>query len=240
MTGRLRATVVPVPKLPRATIDAMWALFSACYEDVDRGRFEADLARKQRVILLRDGEVVAGFSTMTEYAGTVDGRPYKVVFSGDTVIAEPYWGQTALQRAFALQVFLTWLTSPLTRTYWYLISKGYKTYLLLARNWIHAWPRRDGPTPPFEARVLRDVSIRLFGDQYDPERGVVTFDTPMGRVRPGLAEPPPDDPDVRFFLEHNPRYADGVELCCLGRLELSLFLYFALRQALPFLRARKR
>lgn len=242
MTGRLRAQVVPLAEVTPALVEQMWAVFDAHYVDVDRARFEADLRSKEKVIVLLDGADVVGFSTFTHHHGEVDGRPYTVAFSGDTVVATPYWGQTALQRAFCWQIFLTWLRNPGRPTYWYLISKGFKTYLLLTRNWIHAWPTVTHPTGAFEARVLHDISVRLFGDSYKPDRGVIVFDTPMGRVRDGLAPPEPalEDPDVRFFVEHNPGHARGEELACLGRLELLLFVYFVLRQLFPGLRRRAR
>ena len=142
-SGRLRGAVRPVASLTAADRDAMWAVFSRYYAAVDRARFDADLSAKDDVLLLRDtGDgSLQGFSTIEVYSRRVDGRPFVAVYSGDTVVEEAYWGQTALQRTFFTYLMKTKLRNPTRPVYWYLISKGYKTYLLLARNVPNHFPR---------------------------------------------------------------------------------------------------
>jgi len=45
--------------------------------------------------------------------------------------------------AFAKHLLLAKIRTPGRRVYWFLISKGYKTYLLLARTFLGFLPRRD-------------------------------------------------------------------------------------------------
>lgn len=240
-SGRLRGRVVPVARLSAETLEQMWAVFSKYYADIHRAKFEADLSEKQDVILLEDDgdRSVQGFSTLEVYARRLHGRAFVAVYSGDTVVEEAYWGQSALQRTFTRYMVRTKLAHPLTPVYWYLISKGYKTYLLLARNFPTHYPRYDRPTPPFAQAVLDLLSADKFAQAYRPEQGILHFEQCQGRLKRGVA--PVDAsllayPDIRFFVERNPGHADGDELCCLGRVDLAFPAHFLLRQARKSLR----
>lgn len=232
--GQLRAAVVPLAEVGPDLRDAMWTLFDSIYADVDRGRFDQDLAEKQHVILLFDegNESIRGFSTLHVYRRAIEGRDVIVVYSGDTVIAPGYWGQRALHSAFVKFVTTCKARHPFVPLYWFLISKGYKTYLLLSRNFPEYWPRRDIPTPAWPAAVLNTLAKEKFGSQFVPERGVVQFDRPMGRLRTGIAPIESEmlqDPDVRFFIEKNPGHEAGEELCCLGRLGVQQGVFYMSR-----------
>ncbi len=242
MPGKLTARLVGVDTLNPGMIEQMWSVFEGYYDDVDRGRFEADLARKERVILLVDAQRIVGFSTMTRVRGEIDGKPYIAMYSGDTIVERPYWGETALQRIFGWTVFKFWLSNLGTPTYWFLISKGYKTYLLLTRNWVNRWPAHGSELPPFEGAVMDDLCTRLFASAWKPDRGLVIFDEPMGRLKPGVVDSGklPDDADVDYFVSRNPGHARGDELACLGRFDVAAFTNFFSRQALPWRRRRAR
>lgn len=234
-SGRLRGEVVATARLSGAQRDQMWAVFSRYYAAVSREKFEADLAEKPQVILLSDtgDRRIQGFSTLQVYARTLQGRRFLAVYSGDTVTDEAYWGQPALQRTFTRFLIRTKLYNPHLPVYWYLISKGYKTYLLLARNFPTHYPRHDRPTPRFAQAVIDLLSKDKFGDAYRPEQGVLRFETCQGRLKRGVA--PVDEallafPDIRFFVQQNPRHAEGDELCCLGRVDLAFPTYFLTRQ----------
>lgn len=228
--GRLHAVILPTEEIDADLRDAMWTVFDGLYTDVERARFEQDLAEKQHVILLLDNgdQSVQGFSTLCVYQRVVEGRDVVVVYSGDTVIAPGYWGQRALHHAFVKYIALCKARHPLVPVYWFLISKGYKTYLLMSRNLPEYWPRRDIPTPPWQASVIKMLASEKFGHQFVANRGVVKFDRPMGRLRTGVApieREMLEDPDVTFFLEKNPHHEAGDELCCLGRLGPEQIVY---------------
>lgn len=232
--GQLRAVVLPLGEIDHALREAMWTLFDQIYADVARSRFEQDLAEKQHVILLFDegNQSLQGFSTLRVYERTVEGRDAVVVYSGDTVIAPGYWGQRALHSAFVKYVTAVKARHPFVPVYWFLISKGYKTYLLLVRNFPEYWPRREIPTPQWQAAILKTLATEKFGHHFEPERGIVQFDRPMGRLRAGVApidREMLDDPDVRFFIEKNPGHEMGDELCCLGRVGLQQTVYYLSR-----------
>jgi hypothetical protein len=214
----LRARVRRVASLSVLEREAMWQLFEKSYAGARREAFVGDLEEKQHVIVLKaaDGQV-QGFSTLLE----LNHPQGCVVFSGDTIIAPGFWGQTALQRAFIWFLMTRRLAVPTRAVYWFLISKGYRTYLLISRYFPNHWPRHDAPVPPSEAALLDVLCSRKFGAAWDAEVGLLRYAGPdavrlsgeLAQVRPSLR----DDPDVKFFLKANPRWAEGDELCCLAR-----------------------
>lgn len=215
-----------IDELHPETVDAMWALFSSYYAEVSRDRFEADLRAKDSVILLRDeGRKLRGFSTLLHMEGEIEGEPFGAVFSGDTIVHHHFWGQTALQQAFFRHLVAQKLRRPFRPLWWFLISKGYKTYLLLARNFPTYWPRHDRPTPERELALLDALARAKFAEAWVPQLGILRFPEKLGRLRGNVApigERELEDPHIRFFAERNPGHAAGDELVCAGRIDLAL------------------
>jgi hypothetical protein len=221
---RLVATAVPRATLDAQTITEAFTLFEASYAGADRARFERDLAEKQLVILLRDtaSQALKGFSTVLIQPAP-NGHAGTVVFSGDTVIDRDYWGQKQLQTAFARVILSVKLRSPTQPVYWFLISKGYRTYLLLANNFPTSVPRVDRHDEPTLGALLDAVASARFGAQYDRASRVIRLDGAHDRVREGTAPLTAellDNPHVRFFAERNPGHASGDELACLAHVRL--------------------
>ncbi|MCB9619402.1 MAG: hypothetical protein H6724_08120 [Sandaracinus sp.] len=236
-SGRLRGRTVRVSALRPDDRDAMWGLFRDYYADVRRTDFERDLAEKDHVIVLRDtGDgSIRGFSTLKVYDRREGGRRFRAIFSGDTIVDVEYWGQSALHWTFLAFLVRQKARSLGTPLYWFLISKGYKTYLLLARNFPEHWPRHDRPTSPRAQAILDLLSRDRYGDAYDAEQGVLHFPEPHGRLRAcvaPIAEEQLVHPDVRFFAERNPGHVHGDELCCLGKVDSAFVVRGAWRSAM--------
>jgi hypothetical protein len=213
----LQARVRRVASLTAVEVEAMWGLFSLSYAGARREDFDRDLSEKHHVIVLKDVERrVQGFSTLL--ALEAKGR-WCAVFSGDTIVAPAFWGQTALQRAFIWYLMAQRLKRGVP-VYWFLITKGYRTYLLLTRYFPTHWPRADAVTPPFEAGLLDSLCRDKFGEAWDPAAGLLRYaGKDVCRLSDDLADVPArllNDPDVAFFLEKNPRWREGDELCCLA------------------------
>jgi hypothetical protein len=221
---KLVARTVAVTALDAQMLADAFALFEEAYEGTDRERFERDLAEKQWIILLRDREsgALKGFSTVLveDLPGE---RPATVVFSGDTVIHRDYWGQKQLQIAFVRILLSLKLRSPRRRLCWFLLSKGYRTYLLLANAFPKAVPRYDRADDPYLRAALNELASRRFGPAYDRARGIVRFDSGHERVRSGLAPITIrhlENLHVRFFVARNPGHSLGEELACLAEVRL--------------------
>jgi hypothetical protein len=198
-------------------VETMWRLFSVSYAGARREDFDRDLREKHHVIVLKDAaRTVQGFSTLL--ALETPGR-WCAVFSGDTIVAPGHWGQTALQRAFIWYLMAQRLKRGVP-VFWFLITKGYRTYLLLTRYFPTHWPRHDALTPAFEAGLLDVLCREKFGDAWDREAGLLRYaGKDVCRLADDLADVPPrllKDADVAFFLERNPRWREGDELCCLA------------------------
>jgi len=232
---KLSARVVRPVKLDEDTRAQMYRLFASVYLDTDPSRFARDLHAKDHVIVLRvpGTSAVGGFSTLRSVAVRHEGRVFRAVFSGDTVIDRPYWGQKVLGRAFLRYLLIRRLRHPTDPLYWILISKGYKTYLLMANNFPVHWPRHEAATPAATAHIRDAFATALFGDDYDPAAGLVRFPPPRDRLRPDIA--PVHDaltrrsPRVAHFLAQNPGWADGDELVCLAELSWSLPATYTLK-----------
>ncbi len=234
MTAKLRAQHVIIGRLDDATRQAMWELFASYYAEVMRAQFETDLDKKQAVILLRDmaDGALRGFSTLETYQRVVAGRSVSVLFSGDTVIDRRYWGQTALHWAFLRAGLAYKMRHVWTPLYWFLITKGYKTYLLLARNFPEHWPRHERLTPPWQTQLIDVLAREKFGSAWQPDLGILRFEKCAGRLDHAVA---PIDAsllrhaDVRYFVTRNPGHAHGDELCCVGRIGIDLALHYGAR-----------
>ena len=242
----LRACTVAVDTLDCDTRAEAFALFQHAYEGADRARFDHDLADKQLIILLRERKtrMLKGFSTvLVRSVSATAGRSGTLLFSGDTVIDREYWGQKQLQVAFTRLLVAFKLRRPLAPLYWFLISKGWRTYLLLANAFPRAVPRHDRPRgvdADLES-LLHVLASERFGAQYDPVSGIIRYDTPHERVRPGLAPVTADvraNPHVRYFAERNPHHGDGDELACLAEVRAVDIAAIAARLAVTTARRR--
>jgi hypothetical protein len=219
--GRLRGKVVDRAKITLSDARGLFALFERHYSGVTFEAFWKDLSEKQWVVLLYDASnQIRGFTTLLLL--DLPGEPVRAIFSGDTIIDRHYWGELEIVRVWCR--FMGWLKRALPdhTLYWFLLSKGYRTYLFLPIYFHEFWPRHDRPMPERETRVLRTLAHSKFPEDFQPETGLIEFAQSHGHLREDLAEVPAnrrDDPHVKYFLERNPRYAEGVELVCLAELD---------------------
>ncbi len=241
MSAGVQGRVQAVQDLTPGDRDQMFALFETYYVDVSRERWDADLRGKHDVIVIRgpDGRI-CGFSTLARLAVEVDGRRHRAVFSGDTVVDEAYWGSRVLGRVFLAYMFRQRLRHPLAPLWWFLISKGYKTYLLMANNFPEHWPRHERPTPPARQALLDALAQHLFPDDYDARCGLIRFPPEHGRLRKGIAATDPalvaGHPRIGFFEARNPDWRQGVELACIASMSWTMPLRYAVKAALRGLR----
>lgn len=222
MSERMLSEICPVADISLPDRRALYTLLDRYYDHVTLQQFEQDLAEKDTAIILRDNcGVPCGFSTQKLMQLTVDGRPVRAIFSGDTIIDPTYWGEQELGRAWCRYVGQARAAEPQLPLYWFLISKGHRTYLYLPVFFEKYYPASGWPTPPVEQRILDALAQAKFPDYYDSESGLIVFPESRGNLKPELAVVPPrrlNNPHVRFFLSRNPFYAQGTELVCLAEI----------------------
>ncbi len=220
----LKARVVAVPSLEEAQRRHMYHLFGSYYDGVTEERFRQDLAGKDHVILLSEAGsgTLRGFSTLKNLELTVAGRRVFGVFSGDTVVEKEYWGSRALGIAFLRYMFQQKLRRLFHPLYWILITKGYKTYLIMANNFPEHYPRYEKVTPAQVQVLIEGFARHLFGGAYDAGRNLLDYGESHGHLKQGVAGISPslqdENPRVAFFSRVNPTWASGTELVCLARM----------------------
>lgn len=232
---KMSGTIVAQRELRDSERDEMYALFSHYYDQTSRARFDEDLERKDHVILLYDHERrIQGFSTMKHLVIRCGNKRHRGLFSGDTVVAEAFWGQRVLGKLFLRHLFLEKAKHPLEPYWWMLISKGYKTYLLMANNFAEHYPRYETPTPGAAQEILDVFASELFGPAYCRQTGLIEFEHSLGQLKPGVAHIDAEmleNPRIRFFVEHNRGWQRGTELACIARMTWSMPMYYAAKAA---------
>lgn len=215
----LTSVIARVPKVPVSLKESMLLLHGRYFSNVHPDTFFSDMNAKDWVIVLRDRGSIAGFSTLQVLRLPIDGVERMFLFSGDTIVDRAHWQDSTLAGCFGhfmLKLMAEHAGRPL---YWFLISKGYRTYRFLPVYFKSFYPVHDRRTPPEYAALIRAVATHKFGDAYDARAGVVRLGSRTDRLKPEMCEVPEsrrDDPHVRFFLERNPGYSMGDELACIA------------------------
>jgi hypothetical protein len=231
---RLQARLTPIDEVTAAEREQMFALMDRHYEQVRRDVFEADLAEKHWVIQVHDPAdgALCGFSTQMLLEAEAAGRSITALYSGDTIIARERWGDQALARVWGRLALALMDAGGGAELYWFLISKGFRTYRYLPVFFHDYHPRPGVPVAEDALVVLAALGRRKFGPWYDAATGIVRAGPTKDRLRPSLAEIPAArlaDPDVAFFVQRNPGHAHGDELCCLAPLTRGNFTAAAYR-----------
>ena len=221
---KLQARTLPVSALTDAQVVQMYRLMVTHYDAVDQTRFEADLVEKDRVILLCSPEgTIHGFTTLRRYhlQHPTMHTTVRVLYSGDTIIDRRHWGSQALAFEWVYQSGREKARHPEEPLFWFLISKGPRTYRYLSAFCHSYWPHHTIQTPDNVSRLMHTLAIQRFGADYDPARGLVHFPASRGHLRRELAENDTEErrrPEVEYFLQANPKYTQGDELVCLTEL----------------------
>jgi hypothetical protein len=193
----------------------LFDLLSTHFSGVRPETFRRDLEEKNWVILLEDARgAIVGFTTLLVYPSRAIGEPALVVTSGDTIVDPGSWGSLALHKAWIGSVYALHARHPGHALYWLLLTSGFRTYRFLSTFCKRFHPRFDAETPPAEAERMRALARERWGEDFDPDTGLVRFAHPqclrdhLSPIQPGRRL----DPHVAFFLERNPGHAQGDEL----------------------------
>ncbi|MBL7670874.1 MAG: hypothetical protein JNM39_10350 [Bdellovibrionaceae bacterium] len=240
MTGiTAEAKIVRIENLKAIEIKQMYELFEQYYECISFETFQKDLQKKDAAVVIRDekSHVIRGFSTykILSIPTQVDGvkKAIRGMFSGDTIVAKELWGSKILNGAIAKIFLIQKLRYPLADFHWFLISKGYKTYLGLTNNFTDFYPRFDDETPEIYQQVIDSYALALYPESYDRESGLLKFKESLGQLKAHVTpidlELMNSQPHVRFFQERNPDWSKGDELVCVGIVNWKMFLMYGLK-----------
>ena len=211
----------------------MFALYERYYGGACASDFWADLAQKSHLIELREGATLRGFSTLALQPYALADETGLAIFSGDTIIEHEYWGEQVLARAFCRFAGGVRAEHPEAPLYWFLISKGHRTYRYLQAFARCYYPHPHEATPERMKRRMDALAVSRFGACYLPEQGIVRFEPARGYLRAPWHHVRADlrtRAEVRYFLERNPGYINGDELVCLAELNVANLRSVAARE----------
>lgn len=211
----------PISGITVTNIKQMYDLYASYYENTSLDIFLNDLSKKSGAILVtrKSDDKIVGFSTQTFFDIKVDGKRVRGIFSGDTIIEKRYWGNNNLGGVFYRLVMKERIKRPFIPFYWFLISKGYKTYLLLTNNFYNYYPSIKGNKEEYR-RVTEAYCEQLFPDAFDKENMLLNFGDDYVRLKDDVATITPElsaaNPKIAFFEKANPTWRRGTELPCLA------------------------
>lgn len=205
-----------IGNLSEADKARMFAVFDRHFLNAHRDQFEADLANKNYVLILRNNDAsVAGFSTLAVYRTPSVDAP--VVCSGDTVVEQAARSTCQFLAAWLHAVWHLRREYHCDRFHWLLIVSGFRTYRLLPVFWKASYPRFDRLTPPTIQAMIARLAAKRFGPRFDSKSGLVRFANPQ--ILRHRKDREPDgrlsDPHVAFFSRANPFHERGDELVTL-------------------------
>jgi hypothetical protein len=154
------------------------------------------------------------------------GTNFNTIFP-KTILDKKHWGSPALGVQFLIYLWKLKLKNFGTPVYWFLISKGYKTYLLMSNNFKDSYPHYQRETPAFEKALMDRFYRDKYGNHYRTENGVISFaGTPTCKLKDQVA-PITDElkknvPGIAFFAQSNPNWHSGDELACIARMTLDM------------------
>lgn len=242
--AKLKSLTIPVEALLDEHKERMFEIFQKYYANTSYETFLKDLSDKDIVFLLLDqkDQQIQGFSTLKNLKVSFENKIYHASFSGDTIIEKAYWGQGALGVAFLKYLLLQKLKNPFRPYYWFLISKGYKTYLLMANNFPVHYPRFEKETPRKEQDLIHSLGEVLYGSSYKKNLGLIRFDDSTqkdalkGDVAPITVDLLKND-RISYFVKKNPDWIKGDELACLAEMTLMMPIRYQMKIMTKGLRA---
>lgn len=236
MTERasLYTKVVKATEVSMETVRQMHELFTDYYNNAHIDQFIADLRKKNHIILVCESyrNRVVGFTTIKMFESEFQGRKVKGIFSGDTIMYKEYWGSKAMHSAFLNYVVKEKLKNPTTKLYWFLISKGYKTYLLMANNFKRYYPAMNGDVEDqlYLKGITKHFCDMYYPGKFDAETGILDFGDGYQNLKEEVAEITPElkkqYPKIDFFESMNPGWREGHELACVGEMSFDQFAFY--------------
>lgn len=223
MTTKLTFNTQQVPALTPLQKERMFELMSENYHSMTREVFYRDLMNKQIVgLILDEDEVIQGFTTFAINPKGTGTETYNVLFSGDTIISPDHWGSLVMVKGWCTAVGEIIATDREKAWYWYLMSKGHRTYMYLPLFFHKYFPAVDGNDHDQMLKPIIDrVSSKLYPGNWYPDTGVIKFNSDAGALSPELGQGTYDRKNnvhVAFFLKSNPGFHKGDELVCMANL----------------------
>lgn len=204
----------PTNELDERDWAELLAFFRGTY-DLEMAGLKGSVASRPYILRVRErasGRLVGTTSFGVAAVTLPSGATARVFHGGDTLVLPNMRGSGLVQEMAVRIVLAELCTHPRTPHYAFGFALSPVMYVGVARSFVDTWPRRNCDMPP-EVRVIMDS----LGRRTHPETWR-SADEPIPVARRGRGDElaVPDKllgaPDVRFYLEKNPGYAEGMAL----------------------------
>jgi len=226
MNKKLTYQLIKTKEISSEQFSRMFNLMHENYDYVTFDNFCNDLKHKTFAGLLFDEDSdIQGFTTFGINPKEYKHKDYNILFSGDTVVSSSYIGSQELGKGWCRTVGMLLSKYPDKKWMWYLMSKGYKTYLYLPFFFNKFYPSPSIIEHKDYSLIIDECSTHFFGDDWKSNEGIVRFKDRLGQVKKEHAEKSfrKNNEYVDFFLRKNPGFVDGDEMVCMAELSLNNF-----------------
>jgi hypothetical protein len=211
--------------LTQSSIERMYCIMEQNYSSISFPSFKNDLKNKQFIGLLKDiDNQIQGFTTYAINPFGLGNSEYNILFSGDTIISPPYWGSQELAKGWCTTVGGLISGNPEKKWYWFLLSKGHRTYLYLPLFFKKYYPAVNKSEQADLFPIINKCANAMYGSNWKPKKKVITFDKSHGELKKIHAETTlkkvKSNVHIDFFLRRNPGFENGDELTCMTELSI--------------------
>lgn len=231
-TSKLTYYLFSKSEMNQSSIERMYFIMEENYSSISFSAFKNDLKNKQFIGVLKDGEnQIQGFTTYAINPFNLGTSEYNILFSGDTIISPFYWGSQELVRGFCKTVGGLIAGTSEKKWYWFLLSKGHRTYMYLPLFCEKYYPAVNKNEEANLFPIINKCAKAMYGSNWDPEKRVITFEKSHGELKKIHTETNlkkvKSNVHIDFFLKRNPGFKNGDELTCMAELTLDNMKRFA-------------
>ena len=232
----LSGKIITISELEPLQIQRMFELLNLNFENASYEIFIHDLSEKDYAIILSDDGSgrIEGFSTQMVYSRIYQERQVYIIFSGDTIVDPQHRGSLQLHLLWGKLILNLQAECGCKPLYWFLISKGFRTYRFLPTYFKRYYPHCNCLATEWEAGLLRQIAREKFGGCFNLSTGLIDFGPHAQRLKQNLVRSDElrrgADPHINYFFQRNPRYHQGVELACLADCDPSNLKPFILKR----------
>ena len=230
MKIKLKYKLATTKSINESEIKRMFSLMQENYDFILFENFKKDLIKKNYVGLLVDYNMtIQGFTTYAINPNNYFNKHYNILFSGDTVISENFTGTQELVKGWGKTVGFFIKKYPEKKLLWYLMSKGYKTYLYLPFFFKKYYPALDINRNDMKLKkIANEFSSLIYPDSWNKKLGVIKFNKRLGQIKAKHISKSnfKRNRHIDFFLKKNPGYVNGDELVCMAEVDIDNLLRF--------------
>lgn len=217
----LKCVIYQKDEILNIPIDEFYALYDTYYEGLTFESFKHTFYNKDYLITLYDNhQKVCGFTTVEVIHFAFNHKPRCALFSGDTIVNHKFWGQQILSYEWCKLAGKIKLQLGQVPLYWFLISKGHRTYRFLNNFSKDYYPSAKVFNKKYHD-IVNYLALKKYPKHYNPEKGIIEFEGHSDYLRPAWqleSSLVVKNKYAKYFETLNPGYMHGDELVCLTEL----------------------